>query len=238
MKGINNMADKITEEIMSKLFVNDTNSALLLQNILKLFITRPREMTEEEIIQYLKMNRNIGVIFNFMPDDVKKWCKAHDCNEDSVPFQTFTHGNRLEYIKHWNHRVTDLFDRVICLPEDFKLEEKQEEVKCGWIEFDIIDGSFEIENTNQNVEGKHIEKFAWYDWQGFLSYCEVYRLPYVNFGGWQYNEQPDMWFMAPQVIKDNQEKCIKPLFPIKIRFWREILSTKEIPIEKEENKND
>lgn len=68
MKGINNMYGKIPEELMSKLSVDDTNSALLLQNILKLFITRPRKMTEEEIVQYLKTNRNIGVVFGFMPE--------------------------------------------------------------------------------------------------------------------------------------------------------------------------
>lgn len=106
---------------------------ILGEYVLHMFGTMPRSMTEEEIIQYLKMNRNIGIVFKFMPEDVKKWCKDHDCNDNSVPFQTFTHNNQLEYIKRWNHRVTDLFDRVICLPADYKYE-KPEQIK----EFDKI----------------------------------------------------------------------------------------------------
>lgn len=126
------MDDKYTDKQVCDILC-DNHFSNLLQYILHMFGTMPRSMTEEEIIQYLKMNKNIGIVFKFMPEDVKKWCKDHDCNDDSVPFQTFTYNNQWEYIKHWNHRVTDLFDRVICLPEDYKYE-NPEQIK----EFDKI----------------------------------------------------------------------------------------------------
>lgn len=113
------------------------------------------------------------------------------------------------------------------------MEEKSE---VGWVVFNIIDNSVEIENTNQKGKGKHIERFAWYDWQGFLSYCKFYGLPYVSFGGWQY-ALCKTWFMTPQI--DNSKgyqnshnntldgECSIPAIPSRIRFWRVVSPVKK-----------
>jgi len=40
-------------------------------------------MTENEIIKYLKENKNKGMAFGFMPDEVQKWC---DNNKTKLKF--------------------------------------------------------------------------------------------------------------------------------------------------------
>jgi hypothetical protein len=216
------MSDKITEEMMSKLSVDDTNSALLLQNILKLFMTRPKPMTEEEIVQYLKTNRNIGVAFRFMPEEVRRWCNE---NTFDVEYYSSLDGWKKIHNPELLFTPTD----IVCLPED--CEQKKKRLKTGWAEFNIIDGFIEIKNPDKNS----IEKFAWYDWQGFLTFCRVYELPYVNFGGFQY-ALCKTWFMSPQI--DNSKgyqndhndivdgECSIPAIPSRVRFWHVVSQTK------------
>jgi hypothetical protein len=38
---------------------------------------RNQNMTENEIIQYLKDNKKNGVAYHFMPEEVKTWCDSH-----------------------------------------------------------------------------------------------------------------------------------------------------------------
>lgn len=47
-------------------------------------------MTEQEIINYLRENGTKGVVFAFMPEEVKEWCWAH--RHERI-FQMYTQEN-------------------------------------------------------------------------------------------------------------------------------------------------
>lgn len=163
-------------------------------------------MTEQEIVSYLKENKTKGIAVGFLPEEVRAWVYI-------TPISIFRFFDGKEWIKSENPFIRD--NDIICLPDNYEL--KKIEKTGEWIEFDIDEnGCYRILDTDM--------RFHWSEWNKPLWIYEKdeNRSWYLTaFGGWQYNEQPDMWFMSPQVLKDNQEKCIKPLFPIKIRFWRE-----------------
>ncbi|MBO7043813.1 hypothetical protein J6W34_04670 [bacterium] len=182
-------------------------------------------MTENEIIEYLKGNKNKGAAFGFMPDEVQKWC---DNNKTKLKF--FDGFDNLRGWKDYNNSNADIhFVDILCLPEDFKMEEKS---KGEWVEFEIDkNGQFTIEFC----KGSLVYCYDWFNWWKLLEKSKEYDYGFTAFGGWLYDKTGD-WVLSPQVglIDDSRrapfilnrysysykKERIIPVIPIKIRFWR------------------
>ena len=80
-------------------------------------------MTEQEIIDYLKENKNKGVAFAFMPEDVKEWCRnRYDRSIFMTPYEDYATGSAEEYDIRWfqcreNHTI--LMAKPLCLIDSF-----------------------------------------------------------------------------------------------------------------------
>lgn len=182
-------------------------------------------MTEHEIINYLKENKNNGIAFHFMPEDVRIWCLS------SINYQKLLQFNG----DNWDS-TDDVFagykvdkTKVFSLPENFELKQK---TKCRWVEFAIDkNGDFEISGIENDKNITIV--YNWTQWnkpirdnasKNFVNGC-------CSFGGWQY-EDSKRWYLAPAVkLQDGKmwnsyiiEECgeATPVIPVKIRFWREI----------------
>lgn len=170
-------------------------------------------MTEQEIVYYLKENKNKGVIFAFMPEDVQIWCWTH---KDEPIFNLYlTDG--------WSNARTGITccdTNVYCLPEDYKIKQ---EFQPHWEEFEIDkDGFFRIKKESYTY-------YCWFNWQKFL---EDNFDKYNNFGGWCFiNSKDDLiWITYKPLINkwngftttctNSEHKEMKPIIPIKISFWR------------------
>ena len=185
-------------------------------------------MTENEIIQILKDNKEKGIAFGFLPDEVIQFALKHKENlkfHDSEGFWIDTECQHKEGYEISIHEI-------VCLTEDFELKKKSEG-EC--VEFEIShQGSFFLQYKNKYGSDCSYH-FHWSQWEEFLSYCWNYDLPYNAFGGWLYDKTGD-WVLSPQVglIDDSgrapfilnsytyryEKERIIPVFPIKIRFWR------------------
>ena len=91
-------------------------------------------MTEQEVIEYLKNNRNNGVAFSFYPLEVKKWVKEHIndlemLQADGIFTDDFElddiNGGDVDGIKREDGYITIFEDIVLTLDPDFELQEKQ-----------------------------------------------------------------------------------------------------------------
>lgn len=183
-------------------------------------------MTEQEIINYLKENKNKGVAFGFMPEDVQDWVQSHhrECvylNADGMWEETTRHTSDIK----------DIWASDICaLAESYLLSKKGGE----WVEFEIDkDGLFRVVYEDDEQYACY---YDWFYWQLVLVKSKEIedRNRITAFGGWQYNNASDEWYMTPKVDSYNHnchcycsqykgsEKNIIPAIPIKIRFWREI----------------
>lgn len=163
-------------------------------------------MTEKEIIQYLKDNKKNGIIYAFMPEDVKNWIQQKCFNVELLIWC-----NSDWEVLHGDETFDE--DRLIALPENFRIETEIE-----YEDFDINeDGYF-------TIDGFH---YLWCCWQDFLM---EYSPRYINFGGWQYDGCDD-WFMNPHIFYNDRllehykkmeidGKKVKPIIPIKIRFFK------------------
>lgn len=166
-------------------------------------------MTEQEIITYLKENRNKGVIYDFMPSDVRCWCSEH---RDEIIFNIYYSGSG------WNGPCTiDCGERsVYCLVEDYELEPQ---FKPDWEEFEIDeDGCFEF-------EGKR------YYYREDARFETENRNKFRGFGGWLYEgKEFDLWTTTLHLLyggclynylrsDQNAYERTVPI-PTKIRFWR------------------
>ena len=167
-------------------------------------------MTEQEIINYLKENKNKGVIYLFMPKEVQNWLCINYKNPKLLYLTQ--KGEWKSFFKFFNDH-----NNVVgfSLPDDYEAKEKS---KGGWVEFEI------------DEEGDFCDKYAWWDWNEFLSKAKSYQcVKYTAFGGWQY-ESNGYWLTEPHVIGKegllttltNYNDDCRPAIPIKIRFWREI----------------
>ena len=181
-------------------------------------------MTEQEIIDFLKKNKEMGIAFAFMPDEVQEWCYT---NNGKV---IFFHISKINHDGEWaDHSDNDVIFEptdIVALPDSFQMFKEQ---KDGWIEFNINSSGF----FSCAIQG-YFGTYHWSEWYKCLSFfsCgkEDFRL--TAFGGWQYKEHSEFWYTSPQMLTDVQKGCIssicdgrfndcKPLIPIKIRFWRE-----------------
>lgn len=180
-------------------------------------------MTEQEIIDYLKNNKNEGRIISFMPEEVKRWCEEHI--KELLVWQSH---------RWYKFDAVDICtDDAVTLPDDYKVEK---ESKGGWVEFEIDDdGDFCY--TVESERGEYHKTFyPWYSWQKFLDESTEDGDKFTAFGGWQYPNS-SYWSTYPQVKTgrgDNYSSyyCEKergedypayPAIPVKIRFWKEKL---------------
>lgn len=157
------------------------------------------EMNEKEIIEYLKQNKEKGIAFNFMPEEVKNWCKSNNAD-------------LMVYDDDWS--TFDWFDKrhVYCLPEDYKPKQR---LKPDWEEFKIDeDGYFEF-------NGKK------YYYREDSRFETENRDKFKGFGGWLCLD--GNWRTYPALYREtNDTVCYngscdcecEPAVVIKIRFWR------------------
>lgn len=169
-------------------------------------------MTEQEIIDFLKKNKETGIAFAFMPEEVQDW--VNDSSRKIV-YLIFKGGL-------WEDlpiEATANEEDVFALPDSFQIKQ---ELQGGWVEFEIKDGEFFIKYENDLV------RYHWSEWNYVLVNSCHYKEKFTTFGGWQYKDC-DGWFTSPQIENENgyQEnhfsndgEC-KPAIPTKIRFWRE-----------------
>lgn len=205
--------------------LGDNHFSNLLQYVLHMFGTMPRSMTEEEIIQYLKMNRKIGIPLGFMPTEVQEWC-----NKNSLSLQIIIENrNTWDDYKNWVIGKKLEFTSIVCLSEDYEYHATK--LNGEWVDFDINkNGDFEIGGI---ANDKNITiVYNWTQWnkpirdnasKNFINGC-------CAFGGWQY-KNCNNWYMYPMLLQkghyvncecENEPYKIEPTIPTKIRFWREI----------------
>lgn len=163
-------------------------------------------MTEQEVIEYLKNNKNEGRIISFMPEEVKRWCEKHI--KELLVWQSH----------RWYDAVDICTDDVVTLPIDYQVKEKP---SGEWIEFELKDGMF--------YEVQRGTFYSWHEWIKFMAD----NPSFTHFGGYYYGIEPvPRWYMTECVAPTDcngsiytsytdGDKNIKPLTPKKIRFWRE-----------------
>lgn len=165
-------------------------------------------MIELEIIEYLKQNKEKGIIYDFMPADVREWCMTHQ-NE-----QIFN----IYFSDGWNPTKTGInccYAGIYALPDDY---EPESEFKPYYEEFEIDgDGFFCIKKGSDRIF------YAWYNWQKFLDENDKYN----GFGGWLFGLK--LWStkllvtdMAKRELFESATKdiAVMPVCPTRIRFWR------------------
>ena len=178
-------------------------------------------MNKKEIIEYLKQNKEKGVVFAFMSQDVRDWCMTH--RNDPIFNIYFSDG--------WNiirSGINCCYSGIYCLPEDYEIEP---EFKAHWEEFDIDkNGFFVEEQVNTHVSPR---VYHWWQWTRFLSDHDA---KYNDFGGWVYEMslfgggKTEVLATSPHFLDDDEELSsyirlnnkdkVKPAYPTKILFWR------------------
>lgn len=174
-------------------------------------------MTENEIINNLKENKNKGIAIGFLPKEVREWVYI-------PPISIFRFFDGKEWIKSEKPFIRD--NDIICLPDNYELKKLE---KTGeWIDFEIDEnGCYRILDTDM--------RFHWSEWNKPLWIYEKdeNRSWYLtDFGGYLYAGCND-WFMTPRIFYNNRlldhyqkieidGKIVKPAIPVKIRFWKEI----------------
>lgn len=163
-------------------------------------------MTENEIIQILKDNKEKGIAFGFLPDEVIQFALKHKENLKFHDDEGFWIDMECQYKEGYEISIHE----IVCLTEDFELKKKSE---GEWVEFNIKDGVF--------YDAEMGVCYKWYEWSCFITK----NTSYEAFGGWQYKNNKS-WFTIPQVEIDDgclsYNYCLeaKPVIPIKIRFWK------------------
>lgn len=166
-------------------------------------------MTEKEIIEYLVNNRRLGVAFDFMPENVKKYCYSID----KKLLRAYFNEHWAEIDDNYDFRPCD----VISMGKDYFF------TKGEWIECEIDNnGNFLIPD-----KGNSQKFFHWSDWGKCL---DLMKETISGFGGWQYQKE-GAWFVVPMMERMVVDDFVKthsasnaelalPLVPKKIRFWR------------------
>ena len=191
----------------------------LLQNTLTMF-SSDTDMTAEEVVQFLKMNKNTGIAFMCLSENIQDWIRDNFNNSNLL---------YLDLMGNWQYFEDADFDDydnvVFALPDTFDLPPKPQ---TGWVEFEIdSNGEFAVDIDGDN---KPIH-YQWYEWGIILTHSKnsYSNTKYTAFGGWKY-EGYNGWFNSPQFLIDgrhrstelaDEEQKAKPAIPIKIRFWRE-----------------
>lgn len=172
-------------------------------------------MTEQEIVNYLKENKNKGVAFSFMPQEVRDWCEDHK--------------NNTIFCAYWQNGWCEGIDincyahEVYALPDDYEMAE----FEPHWEEFPINkDGMFFM------ISDK-VYHYYWWNWIDFLN---CHHDEYNDFGGWVYEsphsdgEKVEFLVTSPHILERNKDLSAfivlngknetRPAYPTKILFWR------------------
>jgi len=181
-------------------------------------------MTEQEIVSYLKENKDKGIASGFLPEDVRAWAFI-------APISIFRFFDGKEWIK--SEKPFIRYNDIICLPDNYEAKKEQ---KGEWVDFDINkNGDFEISGIENDKNITII--YNWTQWdkpirdnasKNFINGC-------CAFGGWQYPDS-SYWSTYPQVKQgqgnnyssyycekeQGEDYQTNPAIPVKIRFWREI----------------
>lgn len=158
-------------------------------------------MTEQEIIDYLKGNKQEGVAFAFMPGKVQEWCRKH-------------HHERIfsAYSDKWGEKTNIVCSNgcVYCLLKDY---EPKPPFEPHWEEFNIENGVFRFNDDGYRYW--EVEKFL-SDYVGYFN----------AFGGWLYSGG-GFWSTNAMihsgcnlVDRVGDVRDVTPAIPTKIRFWR------------------
>lgn len=177
-------------------------------------------MTEQEIIQYLKDNKDYGkgVPLGNMPEEVREWIERKFKPLEDILVMT--------HDMDWCP-INDFLNLPFALSDNYELPQKP---SGKWVEFDInTNGDFEISGFRNDRNITVI--YNWTQWnkpirdnasKNFVNGC-------CAFGGWQYKEEPGLWTLSPMAGKDDSAQnfygadlTVKPIIPVKIRFWRNI----------------
>ena len=164
-------------------------------------------MTEQEIIEFLKENRLIGVAFKFIPDEVKQWVSD---NYNNPKLLYLTAGGKWGFFHQTDFGDYDSI--VFALFDDYELPQKH---SGELVEFDIRNGFF-----------KYLDwSFQWFDWGAFLKFIFEKKFEqnkdfdyFTAFGGWKF-EDDGCWHTCP-TFKCCPGEGDKPCIPVKIRFWK------------------
>lgn len=170
-------------------------------------------MTEQEVIEYLKENKNKGIALLFVPEDVLDWIN----NNYSNPKLLYLAPNG-RWEKFSETDFDDYDNVVFALPDYYELPQKP---SGEWVEFEIDQrGNFHCFKDND------MHYFFWTNWGIFL---KAFSDEYTAFGGWKFKDC-EAWYITPQVFLDDHHvivtfkgegNSVKPAIPCKIRFWRE-----------------
>lgn len=107
----------------------------LLKNLTE-FISKKGEknMTEQEIVNYLKDNKTEGRIFLFMPEEVRKWCRKH---YSSLHYYVYEDGI---FESMNNSNGDDICDNeIIGLPDEYEIEVPTVFLKLNLEELKILE---------------------------------------------------------------------------------------------------
>ncbi len=165
-----------------------------------------KKMTEQEIINALKENKNEGKVLSFMPEDIQKWCEEH--KKKLLVWQS----------NSWYKFDADdiCTDDAVTLPDDYKVKQEQ---TGEWIVCEIK------KNDCFFINGHY---YHWSEWNTCLTQNHDWL---KAFGGWKFKEYKS-WHVDPilEVVTEKETfpvtsyvplEEVKPLTPEKIRFWRE-----------------
>jgi hypothetical protein len=172
-------------------------------------------MTEQEIVNVLKENKNKGIAYLFLSEDVWEWIGE---NFNNPKLLYLAPNGKWELFSETD--FDDYDNVVLALPDDYEVKQ---ESKGEWVEFEIDQKG----NFHCFMNGD-MHYFFWANWNAFLT--EADSSGYTTFGGWQY-EGSKRWYLAPAVkLQDGemwnsyvieQSGEATPVAPVKIRFWRE-----------------
>lgn len=175
-------------------------------------------MTEQEIVNVLKENKEKGVAYLFLPEEVKDWVSEHFAEPKLLYLNPLGNWEKFDVCSF------DDYDNIVfALPADYQVKQ---ESKGGWVEFVIDNGLFYYKTLDKNVMEVCGRKYFWFQWQEFLYYGKDEG--FTTFGGWQYkSSNNDFWFTQPMTIRSDDGDLIsgykdddKPAIPSKIRFWK------------------
>lgn len=177
-------------------------------------------MTEQEIINVLKENKNKGVANLFLPEEIRDWVSDHFSEPQLLYLDPLGKWEKFDICS-----VDDCDNIVFALPDDYELPHKP---SGEWVEFKINkNGYFTAYDVDDNDHQISLS-FGWHQWSEFLDCSYKLGLDFTTFGGWKY-ENCDTWFMCPMMREKgvsyhntDRKKDYVGAVPVKIRFWREV----------------
>ena len=182
-------------------------------------------MEENEIVQYLQDNKEKGVCFKFMPQEVKKWVVKAKNRKYCMVLDSDGEWDSLEDTSDRDYTLDEVgADSVWCLPSDFPIRKSNSD----WVEFDVDkNGYFHTEYLIDHGEGHSNRSCHYTEWNKMLIHYADNS--YINFGGFQYKDS-DIWFMSLMAKHSNgnfvpsygNNEMVSLETPVRIRFLKKV----------------